>query len=86
MNSVQKILQNHQLQGLTRLFAATNDGNVMQFLSQKIKLGGRIVDVPVIVLVSHHLPCNGQCGNKFKAKVGSVEAQELLMNSMADMC
>lgn len=52
VNSAQEILQNHQLQSLTRLFAATNNDDGKQFLSQKIKLGERIVDVQV----SSHRP------------------------------
>lgn len=84
VNSAQEILQNHQLQSLTRLFSATNDKNGKSFLFQQIHLGDRIVDVPLIALVSHHYLAMDNVEIKFKAKVGSVESQEVAQNGLAD--
>lgn len=84
VNSAQEILQNHQIQSLTRLFDAANGENGRQFVSQKIRLGDRIVDVPLIALISHHYLAMDNVEIKFKAKVGSVESQEVTRNSLAD--
>lgn len=84
VNSAQDILQNHQLQSLTRLFSTTNDGNGKSFVSQQIKLGDRVVDVPLIALISHHYLAMDNVEIKFKAKVGSVESQNVLKNELTD--
>lgn len=84
VNSAQEILQNHQLQGLTRLFSATNDTDGKRLLSQQIKIGDKVVDVPLIALISHHYLSMDNVEIKFKAKVGSVESQEMMRNSLAD--
>lgn len=84
VNSAQEILQNHQLQGLTRLFSATNDADGKRFLSQQIKIGDKVVEVPLIALISHHYLAMDDVEIKFKAKVGSVESQDMRRNSLAD--
>lgn len=84
VNSAQEILQNHQLQGLTRLFSATNDADGKRFLSQQIRIGDKVVDVPLIALISHHNLAMDDVEIKFKAKVGSVESQDMKRNSLAD--
>ena len=84
VNSAQEILQNHQIQSLTRLFNATNDGDGRQFVSRKIRLGDRIVDVPLIALISHHYLAMDNVEIKFKAKVGSVESQEVTKTRIVD--
>lgn len=84
VNSAQEILQNHQLQGLTRLFSATNDADGKRFLSQQIKIGDKFVNVPLIALISHHYLAMDDVEIKFKAKVGSVESQKMMRNSLAD--
>lgn len=84
VNSAQEILQNHQLQGLTRLFSPTNDADGKRFLSQQIKIGDKVVEVPLIALISHHYLAMDDVEIKFKAKVGSVESQDMMRNSLAD--
>ena len=75
VNCAQDTLQNHQIQNLTRLFEGTNANNANTFQSKKIMVGDKTIDIPLIVLISHHYLAMDNVQIKFKAKVGSVESQ-----------
>ena len=68
INSAQDMLQAQQIQGLMRFWSA-NDGNP---LTQKVKVGERELDVPLMTLVPHsHLEMD-DVEIKFKAKIGDI--------------
>jgi len=75
VNCAQDTLQNHQIQNLTRLFRETNANEANMFQSEKIMVGDRTIDIPIIALISHHYLAMDNVQIKFKAKVGSVESQ-----------
>lgn len=75
VNCAQDTLQNHQIQNLTRLFRGTNANEANMFQSEKIMVGDRTIDIPIIALISHHYLAMDNVQIKFKAKVGSVESQ-----------
>ncbi len=86
VNCAQDTLQNHQIQNLTKLLSVANDesgANTFQY--QTMKIGDKVVQVPLIALVSHHYLAMDNVQISFKAKVGSVESQVpqdgLLMSS-----
>lgn len=73
VNSAQEMLQAQQVQSLTR-FWQTNDGSPV---SQKVKIGDREMEVPLMSLVSHsHLEMN-DVEIKFKARIGEVASHSL---------
>lgn len=73
IDSAQEMLQAQQVQGLLK-FWSTNDGNP---LTQKVKIGGRELDVPLMALVSHsHLEMDDVEIN-FKARVGDIASHAL---------
>ena len=45
------------------------------FYHQKIMVGDKTIDIPLIALISHHYLAMDNVQIKFKAKVGSVESQ-----------
>lgn len=68
INSAQDMLQAQQMQGLMK-FWNSNDGNPV---SQKVKIGNRELDVPLMSLVPHsHLEMD-DVEIKFKAKIGDI--------------
>ena len=68
VNSAQEMLQAQQVQNLTKFWQA-NDGAPV---SQKLKVGDRELNVPLMSLVSHsHLEMD-DVEIKFKAKIGDV--------------
>lgn len=68
VNSAQEMLQAQQVQNLTK-FWQTSDGTPV---SQKLKVGDRELNVPLMSLVSHsHLEMD-DVEIKFKAKIGDV--------------
>lgn len=68
VNSAQEMLQAQQVQNLAR-FWQTNDGSPV---SQKVKIGDREMEVPLMALVSHsHLEMD-DVEIKFKARIGEV--------------
>ena len=76
VNCAQDTLQNHQIQNLTKLLSVANDesgANTFQY--QTMKIGDKVVQVPLIALVSHHYLAMDNVQISFKAKVGSVESQ-----------
>ena len=75
VNCAQDTLQNHQIQNLTRLFGGINANEANTFQSEKIMVGDRTIDIPIIALISHHYLAMDNVQIKFKAKVGSVESQ-----------
>lgn len=73
VNSTQEMLQAQQVQNLAR-FWQTNDGSPV---SQKVKIGDREMEVPLMALVSHsHLEMD-DVEIKFKARIGEVASQSL---------
>mgnify|MGYP000326781747 FL=1 len=69
INSAQEMLQIQQLQGIMRFWDSSNNGEPV---TQKVKIGNREVDVPLIGLVPHsHLEMD-DVEIKFKAKIGSI--------------
>lgn len=74
VNCAQDTLQNHQIQNLTRLLK--EQMQITQIRSnQKIMVGDKTIDIPLIALISHHYLAMDNVQIKFKAKVGSVESQ-----------
>lgn len=68
VNSAQEMLQAQQVQNLTKFWQAS-DGTPV---SQKLKVGDRELNVPLMSLVSHsHLEMD-DVEIKFKAKIGDV--------------
>lgn len=73
VNSAQEMLQAQQVQNLAR-FWQTNDGSPV---SQKVKIGDREMEVPLMALVSHsHLEMD-DVEIKFKARIGEVASHSL---------
>lgn len=73
VNSAQEMLQAQQVQSLTK-FWQTNDGNPV---TQKLKVGDRELDVPLMSLVSHsHLEMD-DVEIKFKARIGDVSSHSI---------
>lgn len=73
INSAQDMLQAQQVQTLMR-FWSSNDGKPV---SQKVKVGDRELDVPLMTLVPHsHLQID-DVEIKFKAKIGDVGARSM---------
>lgn len=74
VNSAQDMLQVQQVQNLAK-FWQSNDGTP---ISQKLKLGDREVNVPLMSLVSHsHLEMD-EVEIKFKARIGDVASHSLV--------
>ena len=73
VNSAQEMLQAQQVQNLTR-FWQSNDGKPV---TQKLKVGDRELDVPLMSLVSHsHLEMD-DVEIKFKARIGNVVSHSI---------
>lgn len=73
VNSAQEMLQAQQVQNLTR-FWQSNDGKPV---TQKLKVGDRELDVPLMSLVSHsHLEMD-DVEIKFKARIGDVASHSI---------
>lgn len=73
VNSAQEMLQAQQVQNLTR-FWQSNDGKPV---TQKLKVGDRELDVPLMSLVSHsHLEMD-DVEIKFKARIGDVVSHSI---------
>lgn len=73
VNSAQEMLQAQQMQRLTR-FWQPNDGTPV---SQKLKVGDRELNVPLMSLVSHsHLEMD-DVEIKFKARIGDVASHSI---------
>lgn len=71
INSAQDMLQAQQIQGLQRFWNSA-DGQV---LTQKVKIGERELDVPMMTLVPHgHLEMD-DVEIKFKTRVGDIASQ-----------
>lgn len=96
IDGAQEILQNHQIQNLLKLFDSTvkdpqqEDAENIKvkdkgrsLLSQPIKIGEKVVDVPLIALISHHYLAMDNVEIKFKARVGSVETQTMKKEGLA---
>lgn len=74
VNSAQEMLQAQQVQSLAK-FWQSNDGTPV---SQKLKVGEREVNVPLMSLVSHsHLEMD-DVEIKFKARVGDVASHAIV--------
>lgn len=73
VNSAQEMLQAQQVQGLLKFWSA-NDGNP---LTQKVKIGERELDVPLMSLVSHNHLEMDDVEIKFKARIGDVASHSL---------
>lgn len=72
INSAQEMLQVQQLQGIMRFWNSSNNGEPV---TQKVKIGDRELDVPLIGLVSHsHLEMD-DVEIKFKAKIGDIASR-----------
>lgn len=79
VNSAQEMLQAQQVQNLTKFWQAS-DGTPV---SQKLKVGDREVNVPLMSLVSHsHLEMD-DVEIKFKARIGDV-ATHSFPNKLGD--
>jgi len=74
VNCAQDTLQSHQIQNLTRLLTETEKG-VNSFHYEKIRVGDKVVNIPLIALISHHYLAMDNVQISFKAKVGSVTSQ-----------
>lgn len=74
VNCAQDTLQSHQIQNLTKLLAA-NEKGVNSFHYERIRVGDKVVNIPLIALVSHHYLAMDNVQISFKAKVGSVTSQ-----------
>lgn len=73
INSAQDMLQAQQVQGLLKFWSA-NDGNP---LTQKVKVGERELDVPLMTLVPHsHLEMD-DVEIKFKTRVGDIASHSV---------
>lgn len=73
INSAQDMLQAQQVQGLMR-FWSRNSGEPV---TQKVKVGEREMDVPLMALVSHsHLEIDN-VEIKFKAKIGDIDSHSI---------
>ncbi len=73
VNSAQDMLQGQQVQNLTK-FLNTSDGTPV---SQKVKLGDREVDVPLMSLVPQCHLAMEDVEIKFNAKVGDIATEAL---------
>lgn len=74
VNSAQEMLQAQQVQKLSKFWQA-NDGTPV---SQRLKVGDRELNVPLMSLVSHsHLEMD-DVEIKFKARVGDVASQSVV--------
>ena len=74
VNCAQDTLQSHQIQNLTKLLTEDKKG-VNSFHYEKIQVGDKVVNIPLIALVSHHYLAMDNVQISFKAKVGSVTSQ-----------
>lgn len=73
INSAQDMLQAQQVQGLLKFWSA-NDGNP---ITQKVKIGERELDVPLMTLVPHsHLEMD-DVEIKFKTRVGDIASHSV---------
>lgn len=84
INSAQTILQNHQVQSLVRMFDTADGSGSRKLVTQPIRVGDRVVDVPLLALVSHHYLAMDHVEVRFKARVGSVESQRIPDNGTDD--
>ena len=73
VNSAQDMLQGQQVQNLTR-FLNTSDGTPV---SQKVKLGNREVEVPLMSLIPQSHLAMEDVEVKFNAKVGDITPEAL---------
>lgn len=73
INSAQDMLQAQQVQNLMRFWS----GNNGEPLTQKMKIGERELDVPLMALVPHsHLEID-DVEIKFKAKIGDIASHSI---------
>lgn len=72
INSAQDMLQAQQIQNLSNFWTREGDP-----LTQKVKLGEREVDVPLLTLVPHSHLSMEDVEIKFKSRVGDVVSQSI---------
>ena len=74
VNDVQEMLQAQQVQNLKR-FCKETDGSPV---CQKVKIGDKEIDVPLVSLVSHNRLEMEEVKVTFKARIADVEAHSIV--------